>query len=409
MQIEFRLPSLGADMESATLTQWLKKVGDSVHRGEAIAVVETEKGLIDIESFDDGIVTELIVVPGTKVSVGAVLAKLSGEASAGATAPQLSIVTSQAPIVAAAVSAAPPTQAPQPTPIVVQSPQRMAASFEAVSAKETPTRLHISPAARRRAYELGVDLAKLDQRAPGGIVHIEDVERLAEQAKPPPADARDTMRVAIGNAMARAKREIPHYYLGESVDFGTPRAWLQRYNAQRPVAERLLDGILIAKAVALAAARLEGFNGYFHDGRFERSAAVHVGTAIAVRGGGLVAPALLDADRKDLQTLMREFSDLVARVRAGHMRSGEFTAATITVTSLGEEGVDILYPIINPPQVAIIGTGRVVEKPWVQEGTVAVRPVLTLALAADHRVTDGRAGSRFLRAIVDLLATPDKL
>ncbi len=166
---------------------------------------------------------------------------------------------------------------------------------------------------------------------------------------------------------------------------------------------------MIIKAVALAAATTEGFNGYFREGRFERAPAVHVGSAIAVRGGGLVAPALLAADSKALPALMRDLSELVTRVRAGHVRSGEFSAATITVTSLGGEGVDTLYPIINPPQVAIVGAGTVRERPWVHEGGLVVRPVLTLALAGDHRVTDGRAGARFLRAIAERLASPDTL
>jgi len=167
--------------------------------------------------------------------------------------------------------------------------------------------------------------------------------------------------------------------------------------------------VLITKAVALAAARIDGFNGALRDGRFEPAKGVHAGVAISLRGGGLVAPALLDADRKDLPALMRDFSALVMRVRAGRMRSGEFSAATITVTSLGAEGADVLYPIINPPQVAIVGAGAIREQPAVRDGRIAIRPILTLALAADHRVTDGRAGSRFLRAIADLLQHPDAL
>jgi pyruvate dehydrogenase E2 component (dihydrolipoamide acetyltransferase) len=134
-----------------------------------------------------------------------------------------------------------------------------------------------------------------------------------------------------------------------------------------------------------------------------------VGTAIALRGGGLVAPALLDANRKDVKTLMREFSDLVKRVRAGRMRASELTSATITVTSLGAEAVDVLFPIINPPQVAIIGAGTIGDRPWVDGGQLLVRPVLSLTLAADHRVTDGRAGSRLLRRIGELLAQPAAL
>ncbi len=240
-------------------------------------------------------------------------------------------------------------------------------------------------------------------------MHIEDVEKLAAQRPVAHTDARGAMRATIGAAMARAKREIPHYYLAHAVDFAPAREWLARHNATLPVQDRLIEAVLITKAVALAAARIEGFNGYFLHGRFESSAAVHVGAAIAVRGGGLVAPALLDADRKDLPTLMRDFSALVTRVRAGHLRSGEFTAATITVTSLGAEGVDVLFPIINPPQVAIVGAGAVREQPWVRDGELIARPVLTLALAADHRVTDGRAGARLLRAIADLLAQPQAL
>ncbi|HYB32632.1 MAG TPA: dihydrolipoamide acetyltransferase family protein [Steroidobacteraceae bacterium] len=394
MQVEFRLPSLGADMESATLTQWLKKPGDSVRRGEAIAVVETEKGLIDIESYDDAAVTSLVVTPGAKITVGTVMAHLTVEGAAAAPA---HVPVGQP----AASAAAPPTPAAAPQP----------AAVPAAAAPPAAGRLRLSPAARRRAHELGLSPEVLEQQADAGVVHVEDVERLAAAARATaaPAEARSAMRSVIGSAMARAKREIPHYYLGHTVDFGAARAWLQRYNAARPVQERLVEGLLVTKAVALAAAHVEGFNGYFRDGRFERAGAVHVGTAIALRGGGLVAPALLDADRKDLRTLMHEFSNLVARVRAGHMRSSEFAAATITVTSLGEDGVETLYPIINPPQVAIVGTGRVAERPWVYQGVVSIRPLLAVTLAADHRVTDGRIGSRFLQAIAELLAAPERL
>ncbi len=388
MRIEFRLPSLGADMESATLTQWLKKPGEHIRRGEPIASVETTKGLIDIESYDDGEIADLVAAPGTPLPVGAVMAHLEVDDRAGAGA------GSEAP---APSAPAPSARAPAPTAA------RRAAGPAAA-------RLRLSPAARRRAQQLGIPDETLEHAAAAGeVMHIEDIERLAHAQPAAPGDARSAMRQAIGAAMARAKREIPHYYLGHTLDFAAAQAWLTQYNEPRPVGERLIDSVLIAKAVALAALRIEGFNGYWRDGRFEPSAAVHVGAAIAVRGGGLVAPALIDAHSKDLPTLMREFSDLVSRVRAGHMRSGEFTAATITVTSLGADGVDVLYPIINPPQVAIIGTGAVRDAPWALEGRVVIRPTLTLALAADHRVSDGRTGARFLRAIAERLAHPQQL
>lgn len=394
MKVEFRLPSLGADMESATLTEWLKRPGDPVRHGEPLATVETTKGLIDIESYDDAQVLEHLVQPGTQVSVGAVLARLEVEG------------VSKAPPAPPSPYAVPPHPvAVAPESVVSAAPKAVPGPHEAAAAPHA----RISPAARRRAHELGVSLEDLGRGAAGGIVHIEEVEKLAAQKPAAPTDARAAMRATIGAAMARAKREIPHYYLGHSVNFGPARDWLTRHNALLPVKDRLIEAVLITKAVALAAARIAGFNGYFHNGRFEPSAAVHAGAAIAVRGGGLIAPALLDADRRDLAALMQDFSALVTRARAGHLRSGEFTAATITVTSLGADGVDVLYPIINPPQVAIVGAGAIRDHAWVQDGQLVVRPVLTLAVAADHRVTDGRAGARFLRAIADLLARPESL
>lgn len=396
MQIDFHLPSLGADMESATFTQWLKKPGETIRRGEALAVVETAKGLIDIESFDDGKVLELLVMPGARVPVGAVLARIDSEttlaAPPAAQVPQAGAPTPVTPPKVSGPAAQPVTAVPRPGVPLASTARRA-----------------ISPAARRRAHELGIRLEALEQAGPGGVIHIEDVEKLAAQTVQAAPERHAAMRTAIGAAMARSKREIPHYYLGQAVDFSPAREWLLRYNSQLPVADRLIEGVLLLKAVALAAARVDGFNGYLRDGRFEPAPGVHVGTAIALRGGGLVAPALLDADRKNMTTLMREFSDLVTRVRSGHMRSGEFTAATITVTSLGSEGADVLYPIINPPQVAIVAAGSITERAWVWNGQLTVRPALNLTLAADHRVTDGRAGSHFLHAIADLLATPEKL
>jgi pyruvate dehydrogenase E2 component (dihydrolipoamide acetyltransferase) len=392
MRVEFRLPSLGADMESATVTEWLKRPGDRIRQGEPLVTVETTKGLIDIESYDDGQVLEQVVAPGSQVPVGTVLARLEvqGASHAPEAQPAPQAIAPQPAAPAAAAAVAEPAAAARP---------------EAAPARHT----RISPAARRRAQELGVALEALERSAAGGIVHIEDVEKLAAHKPAAPTDARASMRAAIGAAMARAKREIPHYYLGQAVDFGPAREWLTRHNAPLPVKDRLIEAVLITKAVAVAASRIEGFNGYFRDGRFEPSSAVHAGAAIAVRGGGLVAPALLEAHRKDLTALMQDFSALVTRVRAGHLRSGEFTAATITVTSLGPDGVDVLYPIINPPQVAIVGAGAIRDQAWVEDGQLVVRPVLTLALAADHRVTDGRSGAHFLRAVADLLARPQAL
>jgi pyruvate dehydrogenase E2 component (dihydrolipoamide acetyltransferase) len=215
------------------------------------------------------------------------------------------------------------------------------------------------------------------------------------------------MRDAIASAMSRSKREIPHYYLSLTKDVTAATEWLAARNASVPPAERLLFAALLIKAVARACSAVEGFSGFYREGRFEKSAAVHVGVAVALRGGGLVAPAIMDTADKALPALMEEFRQLVARARAGRLRASELAAPTIILTSLGESSVDAVFPIIQPPQVAIVGAGAVAARPWVVEGKVVARQLITLSLAADHRVTDGRLGAQFLARIADRVAAPD--
>jgi pyruvate dehydrogenase E2 component (dihydrolipoamide acetyltransferase) len=217
------------------------------------------------------------------------------------------------------------------------------------------------------------------------------------------------MRKAIAAAMARSKREIPHYYLEHQVDVTPCQQWLTQKNAMRPPDNRLLIGALAIKAAALAARRFPAFNGFYLDGKFEPASAVHVGVAIAIRGGGLAAPALHEADQIPVDELMAGMRDLVQRTRAGRIRSSELADPTITVTSLGERGVETLYGIIYPPQVAIVGFGKIVTRPWVIDGAIGPRSVVTITLSADHRVSDGHAGALFLAEIGRLLQEPDKL
>jgi pyruvate dehydrogenase E2 component (dihydrolipoamide acetyltransferase) len=276
--------------------------------------------------------------------------------------------------------------------------------------------LKVSPAARRRARELHVEVEALTGTGPGGAITVEDVERAKPSPPPSPAKAgegaeheKGGMREAIAAAMSRSKREIPHYYLSTTVDVTPVTEWLAAHNATAPVAERLLFAALIVKSVALACRELEGFGGFYRDGRYEQSPAVHVGVAVALRGGGLVAPAIMDTADKPLAALMEDFRALVTRARAGRLRASELAAPTIILTSLGEASVDAVFPIIQPPQVAIVGAGAVVERPWVVDGKVVPRQVLTLSLGADHRVTDGRLGAQFLARIAARLQSPASL
>jgi pyruvate dehydrogenase E2 component (dihydrolipoamide acetyltransferase) len=253
------------------------------------------------------------------------------------------------------------------------------------------------------ASELGVALADVHGRGPGGAILEADV-RVAR-----PADRSASMRQAIAAAMARSKREIPHYYLARTIDMKAALDWLAETNGTRPVRERMLPAILLLKAVAVAIRETPTVNGWWRNDALERSDAVHVGFAVSMRGGGLIAPAVHDADRRSLDELMGDVRDLVRRVRTGGLRSSELTDATITVSSLGDRGADVVYGVIYPPQVALVGFGAIAERPAIRDGELCVRPTVQTTLAADHRATDGVQGSAFLAAIDHALNHPEDL
>lgn len=399
---EFRMPSLGADMEAGTLVEWLVKPGDRVKRGDVVAVVETQKGAIEVEVFEAGKIEQILVALNTKVPVGTPLARIQTEREE----PAGVVAAAPSPSAPAVPLAAPPSvRAPVAPP---SPPPRPPVAPAAVCAR-------ISPAARRLAGTRGIDLSTVTGSGPAGAITYADVARGPGEAVAPSEKKRapgldlDAMRTAIAAAMARSKREIPHYYLEHQVDVTSCEQWLMQKNATRPPSDRLLIGALAIKSVALAARRFPAFNGFYRDGKFEPASAVHVGVAIAIRGGGLAAPALHEADLVSLDELMARMRDLVQRTRAGRIRSSEISDPTLTVTSLGERGVETLYGIIYPPQVAIVGFGKIVTRPWVIDGAVGPRSVVTITVSADHRVSDGHAGALFLAEIGRLLQEPDKL
>lgn len=381
---DFLMPSLGADMDAGTLVEWLKKPGDAVARGDIVAVVETQKGAIEIESFETGILRDICVEPGRKVPVGTVLAHIDGPKTMG------------------------PMPPPAPSPMIV--PARVATPAGAPpAAREAERGVRISPLARRRAAELGVDASGLRGSSAEGAVTLADVERAAKEHAHGPASPAQEMRRAIAAAMSRSKREIPHYYLSATVDLSACLDWLATENAKRPVSARLLYVVPILKAIALALRAVPELNGTYAEGMFHPSSDIHLGMAISLRGGGLVAPAIHHADRTDLDALMRVLSDLVRRARAGGLRSSELSLPTVTVTNLGEGLVDAVYPVIYPPQVAMIGLGSVMTRPWVIDGAVAPRRLIQATVAGDHRVSDGHRAARFLEELGQLLKEPERL
>jgi len=370
--IEFKMPSLGADMDEGKLIEWKVKAGDAVKRGDLVAVVETPKAAVDVEIWQSGVVEALVAKPGDTIAVGGVLARLRG--------------AEEAP--AAKAAAAPPAA----------------------------TRHPVSPAARQHARELGVDVEQLAGTGPHGSVTLQDVQKAAKRAPapapaaaPPAADKLLAMRKAIAAAMSRSKREIPHYYLSQTIPMRRAQAWLTAYNEERPVAGRVLMGALQLKAVARALKDFADLNGFWKDNAYQPSSAIHLGVAISLRQGGLVAPAIHDVAELPLDELMKALADLVRRARAGSLRSSEMSDPTITVTNLGDQGVDAAFPVIYPPQVAIVGFGRLAERPWAEDGMIGAEPTVVASLAGDHRASDGHRGARFLAALAALLQEPEKL
>lgn len=392
--IEFKLPSLGADMDEGVLLEWKVQAGDAVKKGQVVAVVDTSKAAVDVESWQEGTVAELLVAPGARIPVGTVLATFLEPGEQPGAARSVSAPAAAAPAVPPAAPAA--SAAPAPA-AAMPAPRRM-----------------VSPAARKHAQELGVDVDKIGGTGPHGTVTLEDVEHAARAVVKPaaaaaPVDKSAEMRRAIAAAMARSKREIPHYYVAETIALAKALAWLQAENAKRSMAERLLPAALLLKAVALALKRFPELNGVFVDGAFRASASAHLGVAISLRQGGLIAPALLDADAKPLTQLMQELTDLVKRCRAGSLKSSEMSEPTITVTNLGDQGSEQVFGVIYPPQVALVGFGRIHERPWAENGGLKVMPTVTASLSADHRVSDGHRGALFLIELRELLQRPEEL
>jgi pyruvate dehydrogenase E2 component (dihydrolipoamide acetyltransferase) len=483
---EFRMPSLGADMDAGTLLEWHVKPGDEVKRGDVVALVDTDKAAIEVEIFEGGVIDQLLAAEGDRVPVGTVLATLRSPAEAPPPVPAPAVAAPPPPPAAeppaVPVAAAPPVAAPPPaaepparqarpvSPVVRRLAHQLGVDLQAIQgsgrsgavtradveraavaagtpppaqpveapppppteaagpAPARPSPRRASPVARRRAEELGVDLAGLRGSGPDGAITLLDVERATPAPRPqaapaaPPATTEQptapagsaaqrqlAMRRAIAALMARSKREIPHYYLATNIDLRQALGWLERENAERSVANRLLPAALLLKAVALAIHEVPEMNGFMAAEEFTPSQAVHLGVAISLRQGGLIAPAIHDADKRSLGELMSALRDLVSRARAGKLRGSEMADPTITVTNLGDQGVEAVYGVIYPPQVALVGFGRVTERPWAAGGMVGARPVVTATLAADHRASDGHRGGLFLAAIDRLLQQPEAL
>ena len=410
---DITMPSLGADMTEGTLTEWLVKEGEQVNSGDIIAVLETQKGAIDMEVYSSGTIAEILVTPVTEVPVGTVLARLALAEASQKMSPQKSSVST--PILA-------PTPAVTASDTSTELEKNVVVSEQVKVVDVKVTGVKASPIVRRLAKEQQLNLTGIKGSGPQGAILLNDLAPLlkaktdtkSEQHKP--ADKTEqNMRNAIAVAMTKSKQEIPHFYLNLELDLTNAQQWLQQQNQATPPEEHLLLLALLLKALANSLVKYPKLNGFYQGSIFEKNSAfeqanaIHIGNVISLRQGGLVVPAIHDVDKLSVSELMQGLRDITERSRNGHLRSSELMDATITVTNMGERGADSVFGIIYPPQVAILGFGKVREIAKVVNDDVVIAQVLTVSLSADHRVIDGMLAAKFLNYLAKKLQKPERL
>ncbi|MBU2712325.1 dihydrolipoamide acetyltransferase family protein [Zooshikella harenae] len=418
------MPSFGADMEQGKVAEWNIKPGDTVHRGDIIATIETMKGLIDMEVFDDGIVEQLLVQAGSEVPVGEPIATLRLLGEVAVETPQIKTTPVEksekpsTPLYAnnEADYTTPVSTPPSETTAAISTQPHLETAQQAISL--------ISPAARYQAEQQGFDWRTLPMgTGPNGAIVLADIQRYFQAEK---SDLNATtpvkkhthiehdeneqkMRQAIAAVVSQSKREIPHYYLNQDISLTHALQWLQHYNETQPPESRLLINALIYCAIAKALQKFPTFNGFFQNNRFQPAEQVHLGNAINLRQGGLMVAAIHNAATLTPVTMMEKLKDQVIRAREGHLTMSEMQDATVTISNLGDRGSDAILGVIFPPQVALIGVGRVREVAWVENHIIKPVTIVSMSLAADHRVTDGHDGARLLSKINKLLQKPEQL
>jgi pyruvate dehydrogenase E2 component (dihydrolipoamide acetyltransferase) len=379
--IEFQMPSLGADMGDGILIEWKKKPGDVVKRGDIIAEVETQKGLIEIEVFDEGSIAELLIQEGTKVPVGTKMALI------------------------------------QPSTIEAEKPIELHPIMEKISEpiieeKTDTISIKASPLAKKMAQENHIDLSKIIGTGPDGAITKEDIDASIKQSETAETEKISTpseaIRMAVAAAMSKSNREIPHYYLEKKIDMTKALAWLQEANKQRTVANRLLPVVLFIKAMAKSLKEVPDLNAVWENGLLQKTE-INIGFVVSLRNGGIIVPAIPQSDTKNADEIMAALNDLIPRARALKLRSSELSSSTITLTNLGDAGADTVFGIIYPPQVAIVGLGNITEQPFAENGMLGIRSLANVTLAGDHRATDGLTGSRFLSSLDKYLQNPEAL
>lgn len=395
---EVQMPRLSDTMQEGVLSRWLKQEGDQIHPGDVIAEIETDKATMELEAYDEGPLTALLVNEGTTVPIGHAIA-IIGEATSVATAPPVP----DAQVTPASSKPASPTQ----------------------GATRSAGALRATPLVRKLAHEHGIDLATVTGTGPGGRIVRADIEPVvaalsgAPGAEPghetPPApvtqpDDDEIPLSAIRRVTARRLTEsaaVPHFYLTSVVDAERLLAFRADVNAAlaETGAEKVSVTDLLVRACAVALQAHPQVNSSWAEDKILRHRGIHVGVAVAT-DDGLIVPVVRDAGRKTLREIADETRALAERAHAGSLTPQEFTGGTFTISNLGMYAVDHFTAIINPPEAAILAVGAATPSPTVRDGAVVVRSMIKLTLSVDHRVVDGAPAAAFLRELRDVLQEP---
>ncbi|EPX63646.1 Dihydrolipoamide acetyltransferase component of pyruvate dehydrogenase complex [Cystobacter fuscus DSM 2262] len=404
--IAIAMPSMSPTMTEGKIVKWLKKEGDKISSGQAIAEVETDKSNLEVEAYDDGVLARIVVREGEMAKVGAPIAYLAGKGGAKP---------------APAPAAAPAPKAPAATPAAA-APAPKASAPAAASGG----RLRASPLAKRMAQDKGLDLSQIKGSGPAGRIVKRDIEAASTQAAAPaarkapaaaaPAQATgprpepksvplSTMRKVISQRMAEVKPGVPHFYLSVDVEMD---AALKIREEAKALESKVSVNDIIVKASAMALRRYPKMNVSLQGDAILHFETVDVGIAVAIEDG-LITPIIRDADKKGLSAISAEARDLAERARKRALKPAEYTGGSLTVSNLGMYGIDSFIAVINPPQAAILAVGSVSDKVVVRDGQMVIRKVMTVSLSGDHRAIDGAIGAEYLRELKALLEHPMRL
>ncbi|HZO90486.1 MAG TPA: dihydrolipoamide acetyltransferase family protein [Chthonomonadaceae bacterium] len=446
---EVRMPKMGDGMEEGTILSWLKKEGDPIKEGEAIAEVETDKANVEIPAEESGVLTQIVVGPGQTVPVGAVIAQIGAPGATAATGNGTQAPGAGAPV-AEPRRPTPEQKVPETEPVrsaegagVAREESTLASEartpIEAEAGVPETERVLASPLARRMARELGIDLARLRGTGPGGSIRKRDIEAYqatAQQRPPaapvalpeptpaapaaprvaPPAPAPapaaqeikpSKMREAIARRTVQSKQTIPHFYVTMVIEMDRALALLKELNADAPDNKITVNDIIV-KACAVALGKVPQVNAtWTPEGTIRQYREAHIGVAVGIEEG-LIIPVVRNCESKTLRQISAEAKALIAKARNNQLKPEEYSGGTFSTTNLGMMGADEFLAIINPPEAAILAIGAIAREPVVvgESDEIAIHSRMKVTLSADHRVLDGVVAAKFLQEVKRALEAP---